>query len=85
MGALLRRLRSCETGSALTEYTLMIAVLVLGLVAALGVFRNSVGQHDQPDFRHDLASVGSPLRLGRRCRGRSSHSCGPGPDRARSR
>ncbi|HEY7612532.1 MAG TPA: hypothetical protein VH764_06045 [Gemmatimonadales bacterium] len=43
MGQLLRRLRSCETGSALTEYTLMIAVLVLGLVAALGVFRNSVG------------------------------------------
>jgi Flp pilus assembly pilin Flp len=43
MGALLRRLRSCETGSALTEYGLMIAVLVLGLVAALGVFRNSVG------------------------------------------
>jgi Flp pilus assembly pilin Flp len=43
MGALLRRLRSCETGSALTEYSLIIAVLALGLVAALGVFRNSVG------------------------------------------
>jgi Flp pilus assembly pilin Flp len=43
MRQLLRRFRSCETGSALTEYTLMIAVLVLGLVAALGVFRNSVG------------------------------------------
>jgi Flp pilus assembly pilin Flp len=43
MGQLFRRLRSCETGSGLTEYALMIAVLALGLVAALGVFRNSVG------------------------------------------
>ena len=43
MGQLVRRLRSCETGSALTEYALMIALVGLGLVAALGVFRNAVG------------------------------------------
>jgi Flp pilus assembly pilin Flp len=43
MGQLVRRLRSCETGSALTEYGLIIAVLALGLVAALGVFRNAIG------------------------------------------
>jgi Flp pilus assembly pilin Flp len=43
MGQLVRRLRSCETGSALTEYGLMIAVVALGLVATLGVFRNAAG------------------------------------------
>lgn len=43
MGQLVRRLRSCEAGSALTEYGLIIAVLALGLVAALGVFRNAIG------------------------------------------
>jgi Flp pilus assembly pilin Flp len=43
MGQLVRRLRSCETGSALTEYALMIALVGLGIVAALGVFRNAVG------------------------------------------
>ena len=38
-----RRFRSCQAGSALTEYGLIIAVLALGLVAVLGVFRNAVG------------------------------------------
>ncbi len=43
MGQFVRRFWSCETGSALTEYGLIIAVLAVGLVAALEVFRNKVG------------------------------------------
>ena len=43
MGQLLRRFWSSETGSALTEYALIVAVLVMGLIAALGWFRNSLG------------------------------------------
>jgi Flp pilus assembly pilin Flp len=43
MEQLLRRFRSRETGSALTEYALIIAAVALGLVAVLAAFRNSVG------------------------------------------
>ena len=43
MGQLIRRFRSCETGSALTEYGLIIAVVALGLIAVLAGFRNTVG------------------------------------------
>lgn len=43
MGQLVRRFRSSETGSALTEYALIIAAVALGLLAALGGFRNQVG------------------------------------------
>ena len=43
MKQLVRRFRSCETGSALTEYGLLIAVVALGLIALLAVFRNAVG------------------------------------------
>jgi Flp pilus assembly pilin Flp len=43
MGQLVRRFWSCETGSALTEYGLIIAVVALGLIASLAVFRNAVG------------------------------------------
>lgn len=43
MGQLLRRFWSSETGSALTEYGLIVAVLVMGLIAVLGWFRNSLG------------------------------------------
>lgn len=43
MVQLVRRYWSCETGSALTEYGLMIAVVALGLIGALAVFRNAVG------------------------------------------
>ena len=43
MEQLFRRFRSCQAGSALTEYGLIIAALVIGLIALLGVFRNAVG------------------------------------------
>ena len=43
MGKLLRRFWSSETGSALTEYGLIVAVLAMGLLALLGWFRNSLG------------------------------------------
>ena len=43
MGQLIRRFRSCETGSALTEYGLIIAAVALGLVAVLIGFRDAVG------------------------------------------
>jgi Flp pilus assembly pilin Flp len=37
------RLRTCEAGAGTIEYALLIAVLALGLVGVLGVFRNTVG------------------------------------------
>ena len=43
MGQLVRRFRSCEAGSALTEYGLIVAAVALGLVALLTGFRNAVG------------------------------------------
>jgi Flp pilus assembly pilin Flp len=43
MGQLVRRFRSCETGSALVEYGLIIAVVALGLFAVLVGFRDAVG------------------------------------------
>jgi len=43
MGQLVRRFRSCETGSALTEYGLVIAAVALGLIALLAGFRSAVG------------------------------------------
>ena len=43
MKQLVRRFRSCETGSALTEYGLLIAVVALGLIGLLAAFRNAVG------------------------------------------
>ncbi len=43
VGQLVRRFRSCETGSALIEYGLLIAVVALGLLAVLVGFRDAVG------------------------------------------
>ena len=43
MRQLIQRLRSCEAGSGLVEYALMIAVIALGLVGVLRIFRNSTG------------------------------------------
>ena len=43
MGQLVRRFCSCDSGSAVTEYGLVIAVVALGLTAVLTGFRNAVG------------------------------------------
>jgi Flp pilus assembly pilin Flp len=43
MGQLVRRFRSCEAGSALTEYGLIVAAVALGLIALLSGFRNAIG------------------------------------------
>jgi Flp pilus assembly pilin Flp len=40
---LIRRLRSCEAGAGAVEYALLMAVLALGLVGVLAIFRNAVG------------------------------------------
>jgi Flp pilus assembly pilin Flp len=40
---LIRRLRTCEAGAGTVEYALLIAVLALGLVGVLALFRNAVG------------------------------------------
>ena len=43
MRELFRRIRTCETGAGLVEYALLLAVVALGLVGVLRLFRNSVG------------------------------------------
>ena len=43
MAQLVRRYRSGETGSALTEYALIIAAVAVGLFAVLGGFRDKIG------------------------------------------
>ncbi len=43
MRQLIRRLRTCEAGSSVVEYGLLIAVLAVALVGILRVFRNTVG------------------------------------------
>ena len=43
MRQLIRRLRTCEAGAGTVEYALLIAVLALGLVGVLALFRNAVG------------------------------------------
>lgn len=43
MGQLVRRSCACETGTALTEYALIIAVMAVGLVAALVNLRDTFG------------------------------------------
>lgn len=43
MRQLIRRLRTCEAGAGTVEYALLIAVLGLGLVGVLAIFRNAVG------------------------------------------
>jgi Flp pilus assembly pilin Flp len=40
---LFRRIRTCEAGGGLVEYALLLAVVALGLVGALRLFRTSVG------------------------------------------
>ena len=43
MRQLIRRFRTCEAGAGAVEYALLIAVLAIGLVAVLTMFRNAVG------------------------------------------
>ncbi len=43
MRQLIRRLRTCEAGSGLVEYALLIALVALGLVGVLRLFRNAAG------------------------------------------
>lgn len=43
MRRFLRRLRACETGAGTVEYALLIAVIALGLLGILALFRNAVG------------------------------------------
>lgn len=43
MRQLIQRLRTCEAGSGLVEYALLVAVVALGLVGVLRLFRNSTG------------------------------------------
>jgi Flp pilus assembly pilin Flp len=43
MAKLFRQFWSCDRGSALTEYALIIAALALGLVGAAAALRNSIG------------------------------------------
>ena len=42
MGQLVRRLRSCDSGTGLVEYGLLLAVLALGLVGVVTLLRKSV-------------------------------------------
>ncbi len=43
MRRLIRRLCTCEAGSSVVEYGLLLAVLALALFGVLKVFRNTVG------------------------------------------
>jgi Flp pilus assembly pilin Flp len=40
---LIRRFRTCEAGAGVVEYALLIAVIAIGLVGVLTIFRNAVG------------------------------------------
>jgi len=40
---LIRRFRTCEAGAGAIEYALLIAVLAIGLMGILALFRNAVG------------------------------------------
>lgn len=42
--ALIERFRNDESGQGLVEYVLIIALVAIGLVLALTVFRNRIGQ-----------------------------------------
>ncbi|MGH7500911.1 MAG: Flp family type IVb pilin [Longimicrobiales bacterium] len=41
--ALMQRLQSDESGQGLVEYVLIIALVAIGLVAAMLIFRNAIG------------------------------------------
>lgn len=43
MKAVLRNLWSDESGQGLTEYALLIALVSLGLITLLGLYRNAIG------------------------------------------
>jgi pilus assembly protein Flp/PilA len=43
MYELMQRLQSDESGQGLVEYVLIIALVAIGLVAAMLIFRNAIG------------------------------------------
>jgi pilus assembly protein Flp/PilA len=43
MKSLLNRFWNDESGQGLTEYVLIIALVAVGLILVLGVFRNAIG------------------------------------------
>jgi pilus assembly protein Flp/PilA len=43
MKTLLRSMWNDESGQGLTEYVLIIALVAVGLILVLGVFRNAIG------------------------------------------
>ncbi len=62
--ALMQRLQSDESGQGLVEYVLIIALVAIGLVAAMLIFRNAIGntftnvtaaQHNPPPASYNAS------------------------------
>ncbi len=43
MRQLIRRLRACDSGAGTVEYAFLMAIIALGLIGILALFRNAVG------------------------------------------
>lgn len=79
MRQLIRRLFACDSGAGAVEYALLIAVLALGLVGVLSLFRNSIGRA----LDHTVVSVSKQTAAGYAVRetvgGRRGGAIAPGP------
>lgn len=62
--ALLGRFRSDESGQGLVEYVLIIALVAVGLVLALTVFRNRIGSTFDNVNAHLQAAPSAPYTPG---------------------